>query len=406
MKILINSVVMTFFIAVMLGCSSGVAMDHEENQESISSSETSSFVTLSPEDIPALTVQPSASPTETSISHKIQATEALESIDGELLVIDSIGIVKLSFSQDQPEYLLRKGDDWLWWKAAFSNDGDFLAYLFQTEDGYELWLTDSRLWLPELAISIESKHEVASLEWLVNDKYLLMRLGSLEEDNVGQKIRIDESYIVNPRSGLIESPEDWSGSCNILAFSPRTGNLATWCIDEGTNQENIVIEIDGELWTTDQEPSEILKELAFEGETSWAWSYDEDYIGFTKFDRGESLYYSPTDKDMPILLAGTDSGPFGFLSWSPNSEYLMYFGKCEDGNFCHIISQVENKEVLWTSQTNTLTNVGPVAWSPNSDFIAISTPNSIVIVNLSSRQKVFEINNISVIDLKWISQMN
>jgi hypothetical protein len=355
-----------------------------------------------PDLVPTYQTTDLATPTATPMSPSTNS-DISKILQSDLFVVNSTGILRLSLADGEREYLLRKKGDWGDWSTSFSETGQLLAYWIRTETTSELWLAHLKPWFPELMMTVDVNYDVVSLEWLANDRFLLIRLGSFEEREVGHKITIVWSSILDVTAKNIVSPENWLGSCTILAFSPQTNHLATWCpgIQEG-EVEYIVVEESGEVWFTEQDPDEVLKEIQFDGETHWAWSQDRKYVAFTQFEEEEKLYYTPADINSPTTLADNNSNLYSFLNWSPNNQFLSYFGKCPDGLFCHIILDVTRQNIVWHSQVSSLGSVGRLIWSPDNQYVAVSVLGEIVIINIESHEEVLRLQNIPVVEMVWV----
>ncbi len=334
-----------------------------------------------------------------------------DSIDGNLFIVDPTGVIRLSLPDGAQERILQSHNDWIDWKSRFSESGQFLAYWIRTETTSELWITPLNNWSPELIISFDTgKYDVVRLEWLANDKYILLRLGNVVEDSmIGQREDITNTYLINLENKRVDSPGNWSGDCTILAISPRSKQIATWCFekqsDRKTTNHYIVVEDDGEVWFTENPPTEVLKEIAFAGDNRWAWSLDRQFVAFTVFDEGEGvehLFYRHSNDDFAIPLTDNSSELFSFLVWSPNNQFIAYYGDCPDGHFCQVIMRIGDQNAVWNSQMSGLDKVRNLSWSPDSQHVAISVFGEVVIVNIMTHESVLRFQDLSAIQMVWI----
>ncbi len=375
-----------------------------EQASVIPSSGTIAALELKPTDQLVSTVIPATPPSTDTLG--LPTPIAQEILNGKLYIIDSEGVSYLPLDDTRQEYILTKGSDWIDWRASFSKTGHFLAYWKRTSTTSELWLTQLRTWSPELILSFKTEHDVVSLEWLAGDRYLLVRLGVFEDREVGQKILVVRSYIIDSHERSIKTPENWAGGCGILAFSPQTNYLATWCSEKSeggdVQSDYIVVEANGDIWFTEQQPDEILKEIKFDGETIWSFSPDGQYVSYTLFEDGEHLFYTPTERNSPTILMKNSSSAYSFLGWSFDSQFLSYFGKCPNGHFCQAIIDVTIQRMVWNSQMNDLDNAHPLTWSPDSQHIAVSVLDEIFVIDIKSQQVILQFQNVPLIEMIWV----
>jgi len=333
-----------------------------------------------------------------------------DSINGNLFIADPTGVIRLSLPDETQERLLEPYNNWIDWKSRFSESGQFLAYWIRKETTSELWITPLNNWSPDLIISFDTgKYDVVRLEWLANDKYILLRLGNVVEDSmIGQREDITDAYLINLENKRVDSPSNWSGDCTILAISPKSKQIATWCFEKQSNRKTnryVVVEDRGEVWFTENPPTEVLKEIAFAGDNRWAWSLDRQFVAFTIFDEDEGvehLFYRHSNDDFSTTLTDNSSELFSFLVWSPDNQFITYSGDCPDGYFCQVIMKIDNQNVVWNSQMSGLDNVRNLSWSPDSQHVAVSIPNEVVIVNIMTNEPVFRFQDLSAIQMVWI----
>ena len=171
------------------------------------------------------------------------------------------------------------------------------------------------------------------VEWLAGEHYLFFQLyreiwGTSEPVN---------SYLINIENKQVMSPPDWKGNCNVVAFSPRTGHMATWCLtsnEQDTSETYAVIEENGEQWFSNERPLQIVKEREASGEY-WLWSHDRQYFVFSDIAAPRGLLnIMDTSTETIMRLADEYSVNYTVVALSPNNRYLAYYGRCPNGDSC------------------------------------------------------------------------
>lgn len=306
-------------------------------------------------------------------------------------------IYSLSLETGQATQILKQ-EDGQNLDAWFSSTGTLATYWVETADHSELWLTPLEVWSPELVLTVpETDYFTYYVEWLATDHYLFFQtyreiLGATEPVN---------SYLINIESKQIVSPPSWKGNCNIVAISPRTNQIATWCLienEQDTAETYIVIEENGEQWFRDERPEQIVEER--NPSEFWAWSHDRQYFAFSDYaEPRDILNMTNTRTETTIRLDDGYSDYYSVLSLSPNNRYLAYLGNCANGDYCQLIMDIETEEVIWTSQEVTPPNTFTswLIWSPDSRYFALYVSPELVIIEVETGEVVMRFD-----DLDWV----
>lgn len=240
---------------------------------------TASPPTVTPTPSPTVTAVPTVMATPTTPA----ATATPYPLRGDLFIFrspspyDPSYIYRYSLDSGEGDYVLQQEEEWQRLIVWFSPRGTLAAYWVDTDHNSELWLTPLNPWAPELVLTLpETGYELITLDWLVDDQYLLLQLYPDFDGEVGS------SYLISTESKQVESKAGWHGNCSILAFSPQTNHLATWCPmgnEQDPSSTYVVLEESGELWFSEQSPEEVLTETLLTYEP-WLWSLDRRYVVF------------------------------------------------------------------------------------------------------------------------------
>lgn len=358
---------------------------------------TTSPPTVTPSPSPTITATPTVMDTPTTPA----ATATPYPIRGDLFIFrspspyDPSYIHRYSLDSGEGGYVLQQEEGWQRLKAWFSPRGTLAAYWVDTGHSSELWLTPLDPWSPELVLSLpETGYDLETLDWLVDDRYLLLQLYTDWPD------KADRSYLINTESKQVESVAGWRGDCSILAFSSQTNHLATWCpmgSEQDPSSTYAVLEESGDLWFSEQPPEENLTETLSIFEP-WLWSLDGRYVvfnqmGTTRFQLG----VINTNTGETKVLTDENSSSYAPYALSPDNRYLYYGGKCDDGLFCELVMDTETEEVIWTNQAINSPGGGwPLFWSPDSHYFAISLRNGAMgIVEVATGEMVLQLDGLS-----------
>lgn len=95
-------------------------------------------------------------PTTPTLESALQPTHShiSDTPQGDLFVVNPMGVLRLSLADGEQDYLLRKKSAWDDWRTSFSETGQLLAYWIRTGTTSELWLTHLKPWSPELIMAI------------------------------------------------------------------------------------------------------------------------------------------------------------------------------------------------------------------------------------------------------------
>lgn len=310
-----------------------------------------------------------------------EATDAPEySPHGILLMSNSQGVVRFSLEDSSQTNLLQRQEEWLEWRVGFSPSGKKLAYWFQTETASEIWLANVEPWSTELLLALPvGEYEGVIFEWLGTERYVYVELRGANELGIAEIVR---SFLFDTEEGQLESSPEWRGFCSILAYSPRTERLASWCPESpfyigGVDHEQYyVVETTGDLWTTEESPEEFIRVRDW-GTQQWVWSLDGNYVAFTTYESGNGvqLHYGPVEKaqeDSIIDLSNGRTNYYERLSLSPDKRYLAFIREnCPGQPICHLVLEISTQEILWTNQKISNSDVTDFAWSPDSQYFAV-----------------------------------
>jgi Tol biopolymer transport system component len=351
------------------------------------------------------TSTPTISSTE-AITPTVVASATPDPIHGDLFFFSAYSpyepryIYSLSLETGQETEILKQedGEDL---SARFSPTGRWAIYWVEKADHSELWLTPLELWSPELVLSVpKTDYDSYRFEWLSGEHYLLFQL----YDKVYGPTKPANSYLINTENKQIVTPPDWDGYCNLVAFSPRTSQIATWCPlgnEQDTAVTYAVVEENGEQWVSNEPPVQIVKEYGRDR----LWSHDQQYFIFSDdADPWDWLAIMNTSTETTIRLTDEYSDHYSVYALSPNNRYLAYGGTCADGSFCDLIMDIETGEVIWTNQA-----VMPpgsfttgVSWSPDSRYFIFNVPPELLILEVETGEVVMRFDDLDWIDGVWL----
>jgi hypothetical protein len=354
-----------------------------------------------PDQLPTQTVLPAEliQATPTSIpTPEATPTPIIAPPDGNLLILAGPGLIRLSVATGETEVLVPRTEEWLLWRFDVSPDGQQVAYWIHTAETSELWLSEIATWSPELVLTVSNlEHNAANLWWLSND-YLLLEPGNISSINLFLPLH---AYIIDINQQQVEIEDNGFAFGCLLAPSPQTEQIATWCPAKGEWIDWVsyytapasyyaVIEEAGFLWTTTESPTGILAELKI-SEDGWAWANDRSLVAFPVHDataNRDVLYFTAQDEAtlVPLVDPAVEILYFNeYRPWSPNKEYLAYLGdggECANST-CYRIIDVANEEIVWTSLSiPDAKHLRSLVWSLDSQYIAILTDEGLFIVHL------------------------
>lgn len=312
-------------------------------------------------------------------------------------------IYRYSLDSGEGDYVLRQEEVWQSLDVWFSPRGTLAAYWVDTGRSSELWLTPLDPWSPELVLSLpETDYELVTLDWLVDDRYLLLQLYTDWPDEA------DRSYLINTDTKQVESVAGWRGNCSILAFSSQTNHLATWCpmgSEQDPSSTYAVLEESGQLWFSEQPPEEDLTETLSIFEP-WVWSLDRRYVVFNQMGTPRfQLGVINTSTGETRIMTDENSSSYTPHALSPDNRYLYYGGKCDDGQFCGLVMDMEAEEIIWTTQAFNPPNRGgdrPFFWSPDSHYFVVPLRNGAIgIVEVTTGEVVLQLDGLSG-QMAWV----
>lgn len=226
---------------------------------------------------------------------------------------------------------------------SFANFADKMAY-WVTDGTAQLWLSDLALVSPQPIYTDDHRvyndnsedRTKFNLFWTPDDLHLIWSI----ESESPQFIYHLESQIIEP----------WPWNCDRIALSPRTNQLAIWCVSEDSDSMFAVIEWGGDIWYSDVPSShELVKqnELSLFSPPVWSWS-----------SNGEKLaYFDPADPEGRLFIVNRDGSvelsfpgagwwqtevvaesrlflPRILLQWSENSNKLIVFAQAMKEDAC------------------------------------------------------------------------
>lgn len=333
---------------------------------------------------------------------------------GNLFIISSDqGFLRVILETGETEPLVSKDDAWLLWRFAISPNQEKVAYWIQTSQTSELWLSDLISWSPELLLSTSEleHHDAVNLWWLSND-YLLLEPGTIDQ-RFNLFVPADAS-IINVHQKQVEIEDTGFAFNCLLARSPRTDELATWCPAK-ENWSDVqsyytapvsyyaVIEEAGFLWTTIEPPVEILTQLKTPDD-NWAWSRDRSFVSFPLYDAEQNmdvLHFVERSTLASFQIEQQSVRHISDLDWSPDGQYLAYLGTCAT-YACNLIIDLASREIIWSSQMiQGLQNGTYLAWSHDSQFVALQF-EGITIVDLRTNKIIQQLKIPSANVLAWL----
>jgi len=318
--------------------------------------------------------------------------------------------------------------------STFSHFSNMIAYWVQSNSG-ELWISDTELKSPQ-RIFVDSTGEYVGqfaipygatrLLWSADDNYLIVE---------AQEIR-KQSLIYSIKNRKLEP---WPWSCNLVAVSPRTGRLSTWCSSTEGRSGFSVIEWGGDIWYSDESPNQTAVKRSADMNYSWGWSSDGNKIAyFDPQDENGRLFVADASGPKLAILPGiawmgpVTSYSFDFFSrypiqWSRDGNRLLVYGQGDEcpkqenlatGELqkrpCWQVIDANKGEVLW--RTNKIASVWPnedlrdaridvAVFAPDSDFLAMGVfrggPRYVVLAAVSSGRAMI-LGNFSGSDMYWM----
>ena len=431
-KIFLMTITTCVFVSLIIGCSPPTTIDRDTTHEILTTpseaypghqTETESDITIivsltATDAYSATIVAPTtkAAPMSTPIPEPTPTREP-EALGG-ILFINSFdeGLLRVSLETGEIKSLVPKEEDWLLWRFAVSPRQEKVAYWIHTSQTSELWLSSLTEWSPELLLRLSDlEHDAANLWWLSND-YLLLEPGV--SDQRYNLFVPAHAYIINVHQKQIEVEDTGFAFGCLLAPSPETEEVATWCPakESWTDVQSYytspvsyyaVIEEAGFLWTTTEPPVEILAQLETPDD-NWAWSHDRSLVAFPLYDTSEKrdiLYYAEQDTISQYALRDTASKYMYFndhLPWSRDNQYLAFIGECAVRD-CYRIMDAINQKIIWTSEMiPNAQHVRSIMWSYNGQYITLLTDEGVFIVQVETGNVIKQLVIPSGYVLAWL----
>lgn len=349
---------------------------------------------------PTRTLMPESTPKQTPTPDLAPMIKP-ETLKGTLFIAAySEGFLKATLNTNEVETLVPVAEEWLLWRFAVSPNQEKVAYWVHTSHTSELWLSSLIEWSPELLLSFSSlEHNALNLWWLSND-YLLLEPGTSDEPlNLFVPLH---AYIINIRQRQIEVEDSGFTFGCLLAPSPKTNEVATWCPAKGTWTDvqsyytnpasyYVVVEEDGFLWTTTNPPVGILTQLRVPAD-NWAWSGERSLVAFPQYnakeERGILLFsYTEPGRDSLDPFVNMETRYMYFndeWAWSPDKKHLAIKGECSVHD-CYYVIDVNRQQTVWKSELiPSAQHLRSLAWSYDSQHFALSTDEGMFIVEIAT----------------------
>jgi hypothetical protein len=309
---------------------------------------------------------------------------------------------------------------------AFAPYSSKLAYLTQSGDSIDLWISDLDLKDIEHLWKNEQEWVDASLQ--AGDAYI--RWGPSDSS------LILSSYLLKDRFVLVSLENrnalEFKGRCDRIAPIPDTNQLTVWCtFSEGADAPNAYLDLDGDIVLTDVMPQE--------GVEVNEWVFTEN---------GQRIAYAPKDENVMIsnesgnnieLLIRILRDPSELartqpvLQWSEDGERLLVHGYNEEqcplrvngmsGELeprdCWIIVDGMTGEIQWGFNMSAELIQQAVGYpheiafdtsavmSPNNDWIILNyhsgAISDVLLVETIPGGKVILFDNANIMDAKWIN---
>ena len=408
-KVLIRSRFFLFVFLSLVGCGSSVAEESKTPQvaspvpSAVVSTSTSfaTILTTSETDNPIFPT-PTLPDVETikpvpTTSQTLEPTLGTKEPDGTLFLVSFAGdLLRVSIETDEIEPVLSKEEGWLLSQFAVSPDTQRIAYWIAMEEKSELWISELKNWSPEIVLTVSNLEYNAANLWWINNNYLLLEVG-----NYNHPVYLPtHAYIIDMSEKKIAIEDESLALGCLLARSPRTNMLATWCPAKTnwTNPESYystlpsyyaVIEEDNSFWITTGTPEEPIAEI-LTPQNNWIWSPDRSLVAFPIYesDLQRDVFYFVT-KDATVLnpLKDPTTGNLYFndwLPWSPNNQYLAYKGECSVAECYHVVDR-ESGQVVWTSERiSEAHHARSLLWSYDGQYIVLLADEGSFIVKVST----------------------
>jgi len=258
--------------------------------------------------------------------------------------------------------------------ANFSNQIAFWAHNLDGQSGF--WLSDIALTSPQ-QIFIDNEELFSpkdfleipvQMEWLVNDKYVLV---TSAKDQTNQ-------ILVNVDS---QSFEEWHWLCNSVIVSPKTEELALACTQ--AEQFPLIIEWDGEIWQSGDEDFIVIK-TQMSPDDKISWSPDGQQIAVVAENAPDTLNIIHVDGSVLEVPLEVSAILPETMSWSVENGRLLVGGSCQSLTFCWFVVDGVTGEILWG-----LENSGGSRYGSREDWritkAAISASGQFVILQTHRR---------------------
>ena len=261
------------------------------------------------------------------------------------------------------------------------------------------------------------EHDALNL-WSLSNDYLLLEPGSTDERyNLFVPVL---AYIIDMRLKQVEVEDTGFAFGCLLAPSPKTNEVATWCPAKAewgdvqsyyttTASYYAVVEEEGFLWTTTELPVAILTQLRSPAD-NWAWSGDRSMVAFPWYDAKEEqdilvFSYNRPGRDPlgPFVNIETKNIYFNDeWPWSPDNRYLAIKGECSVRD-CYYVLDMSRKQTVWRSELIPgAQHPRSLTWSYDSQHFVLSADEGMFIVRIETGDTVKQLTIPPGNPLVWI----
>lgn len=226
--------------------------------------------------------------------------------------------------------------------ASFSNQIAFWVHNLDGQPGF--WLSDIALTSPqqifvddEELFSPKDFLEIpVQIEWLVNDKYVLV---TSAKDQTNQ-------ILVNVDS---QSFEEWNWHCESVIASPRTEELALACTH--AEQLPLIIEWNGEMWQSEDDDFVVIKTQT-SPDDKISWASDGQQIAVAAENAPDILNIMDGDGSVLEISLPVSAILPETINWSVENGRILVGGSCQSLTFCWFVVDGTTGEVLWSLENS------------------------------------------------------
>lgn len=257
---------------------------------------------------------------------------------------------------------------------AFAHHAEMMAF-WDSGSPARLWISD--LSLEEVALildDVDDDYSSAQVLWTPDDSHIILETTGRSES---------PSLIYHVQRKILEP---WPWDCDRIASSPLTKRLALWCPSASGGETYAVVEWKGEIWVSNQPPTDLLVVQADDSPWVWAWSVTGDQVAFYDIsDPLGHLFICDAQGTCSKILPGTSllsTEPSRLKSfyakisypvqWSRDSRWLLVYSNGSTDRPCpKRLSQVDGVSLLDAPCWQVVeVATGEIAWTPLDSFSA------------------------------------